>query len=150
MVTELKPYIDSHFSVKTDKNNTFIAGSSMGGLISMYALCEYPQVFGGAACISTHWPGLFIVENNPVPQAFYNYLSNNLPSPATHKIYFDYGTATTDALYPPFQAEVDKIMQQKGFNDKNWKTLRFEGENHSEKAWSKRLHIPFEFLLGKH
>ena len=33
-------------------------GSSMGGLISVYALCEYPQVFGGAAGLSTHWVGI--------------------------------------------------------------------------------------------
>ncbi|CAM5180683.1 alpha/beta hydrolase-fold protein [Alishewanella longhuensis] len=34
----------------------FIMGSSMGGLISWYAQTQYPQVFGGAAALSTHWP----------------------------------------------------------------------------------------------
>lgn len=149
LVTELKPYIDSHFSVKTDKENTFIAGSSMGGLISMYAICEYPQIFGGAACLSTHWPGIFSMENNPIPQAFYSYLSEKLPDPKSHKMYFDYGTATLDALYPPLQAEVDKIMQQKGFTKENWQTLKFEGEDHSERAWNKRLNIPLIYLLKK-
>ena len=72
LVTELKPFIDSTFSVATDRSNTFIAGSSMGGLISMYAVCEYPAVFGGAACLSTHWPGIFTAENNPIPEAFEN------------------------------------------------------------------------------
>lgn len=59
IVTELKPFIDSHFSTLTDKDHTFIAGSSMGGLISMYAICEYPEVFGAAACLSTHWTGIY-------------------------------------------------------------------------------------------
>jgi hypothetical protein len=121
----------------------------MGGLISMYAICEYPAVFGGAACLSTHWPGIFQVENNPIPNAFYRYLKKNLPNPKNHKIYFDFGTATLDALYEPLQNEVDLIMKQKGFSTKNWITKKFEGENHSEIAWQKRLHIPFEFLLGK-
>jgi predicted alpha/beta superfamily hydrolase len=58
LVSEVKPFIDSHFSVHTDKENTAIMGSSMGGLISMYALCEYPDVFVKAACLSTHWIGL--------------------------------------------------------------------------------------------
>ena len=57
IIKELKPYIDRHYSTLKDPQNTFIAGSSMGGLISMYAICEYPKVFGGAACMSTHWPG---------------------------------------------------------------------------------------------
>jgi predicted alpha/beta superfamily hydrolase len=49
LVTELKPFIDKNFSTKPDQKNTFIAGSSMGGLISIYAICEYPKVFGDAA-----------------------------------------------------------------------------------------------------
>ena len=53
LVTELKPFIDKTFATKADQSHTFIAGSSMGGLISMYAVCEYPKVFGGAACLST-------------------------------------------------------------------------------------------------
>ena len=85
IVEELKPFIDSTYSTLIDKENTFIAGSSMGGLISMYAVCEYPNVFGGAACLSTHWPGTFEVENNPIPEIFYNYLTNNLPKPNQNK-----------------------------------------------------------------
>ena len=66
----------------------------MGGLISMYAICEYPEVFGGAICMSTHWYRNFASENNPIPLAFQNYLKANLPNPKTHKIYFDFGTET--------------------------------------------------------
>ena len=149
IVDELKPYIDSNFAVEKDKNNTCIMGSSMGGLISMYAICEYPNVFGAAACLSTHWPGIFTMENNPIPESFYRYLENNLPDPTKNKIYFDYGTATLDVMYPPLQAEVDKIMIKKGFSAGSWTTLKFEGEDHSEKAWKKRLPIPLEFLLRR-
>ena len=149
IVTELKPYIDKTFSTRKDRANTFIAGSSMGGLISMYAICEYPEVFGGAACLSTHWPGIFTVENNPIPKSFINYLKSNLPNPKTHKIYFDYGTATLDALYPPLQANVDEVMKSSGWTSKHWMTREFPGEDHSEKAWNKRLDIPLGFLLGK-
>lgn len=149
IVQELKPIIDQKYAVYTDFEHTFIAGSSMGGLISMYAICEYPEVFGGAACISTHWPGIFHVENNPIPNAFYQYLKQYLPNPKDHKLYFDFGTATLDALYEPLQNEVDLIMKQKGYDSNHWMTQKFEGENHSELAWQKRLHIPFQFLFGK-
>ena len=149
LVEELKPRIDSQFATLKNKQNTFIAGSSMGGLISMYAICEYPKVFAGAACLSTHWPGIFTLENNPIPEAFYNYLKENLPSPKTHKIYFDYGTKTLDAMYPALQEQVDIIMKHKGFTTKNWITKKFGGEDHSEKAWQKRLYIPLTFLMKK-
>ncbi len=147
IVTELKPFIDRQFSTKTDRKNTFIAGSSMGGLISMYAICEYPKVFGGAACLSTHLSGIYQIDNNPVPQAFYDYLKSNLPNSKKHKIYFDYGDKTLDSLYPTLQKEVDKIMKQKGFSTKNWITKYFPGKDHSENAWHERFHIPLEFLL---
>jgi len=149
LVDELKPFIDSAYSTHTDREHTFIAGSSMGGLISLYAICEYPGVFGGAACMSTHWPGIFSMENNPVPAAFLKYMESNLPDPATHKLYFDYGDATLDALYPPLQLKADLVMKKKGYGTKNWLTKFFPGENHSEKSWHKRLDIPLTFLLGK-
>ncbi|MBP6558424.1 MAG: alpha/beta hydrolase [Flavobacterium sp.] len=149
LVTELKPFIDKTFSTFEDKDNTFIAGSSMGGLISMYAICEYPEVFGAAACISTHWPGIFAVENNPIPEAFNTYLKTYLPNFRANRIYFDYGDQTLDALYPPLQYQVDLIMREKGFTSVNWKTVFFPGKNHSEEAWAERLHIPLEFLLKK-
>lgn len=148
IVEELKPYIDNKYSVYTDSENTFIAGSSMGGLISLYAICEYPQVFGGAACLSTHWVGTFTLDNNPFPNSMLNYLSNNLPNPKNHKLYFDCGDQTLDALYPLIQNRVDSIMNPKGYNSQNWLTRYFPGENHSEKAWGKRLSIPLEFLLS--
>ncbi len=149
LVTELKPFIDKTFSTKSDRKNTFIAGSSMGGLISMYAICEYPKVFGGAACLSTHWPGIFSVENNPVPAAFINYLKNNLPNPRNHKFYFDYGDQTLDALYPKLQQKVDLVMIEKGFTENNWITRFFPGKDHSEKSWKERLEVPLLFLLKK-
>lgn len=149
LVTELKPFIDKTFSTRKDKNNTFIAGSSMGGLISMYAMCEYPKVFGGAACLSTHWPGTFAVENNPVPEAFLMYLKSKLSKIKKNKIYFDCGDQTLDAMYPPLQQKVDVVMKENGFTETNWMTRFFPGTNHSETAWAARLEIPLVFLLGR-
>ena len=149
LVTELKPFIDSSYSTYTNKANTFVAGSSMGGLISMYAICEYPKVFGGAICMSTHWPGTFTTENNPMPNAFANYMREHLPNPKNHKIYFDYGDQTLDAMYPPLQKNIDIVIRSKGFTNKNWKTQFSPGDNHSEVSWSKRLPKAIQFLFGK-
>ena len=40
-------------------------------------------------------------------------------------------------------------MEQKGFTSESWITKEFVGEDHSERAWQRRLHIPFEFLMAK-
>ena len=147
IVNELKPLIDKKYTVYTDRKHTFIAGSSMGGLISMYAICEYPSIFGGAACLSTHWLGTFSPDNNPVPEAFIKYLKGHLPNPKIHKIYFDCGDKTVDAFYPPIQKKVDEVMKSKGYNSKNWMTRYFPGKDHTEKSWNERLDIPLRFLF---
>jgi enterochelin esterase-like enzyme len=149
IVEELKPYVDNKFSTLTNAQNTFVMGSSMGGLISMYAICEYPEVFGGAGCISTHWPGIMPSDNNPVPEAFFKYMETNLPSPEAHKLYFDFGTETLDAFYVKYEDRVNQIFKDKGFDGTNFKNLKFEGTDHSENSWNQRLDVPLTFLLGK-
>lgn len=149
IATELKPLIDKNYAVYTNRKHTYIAGSSMGGLISMYAICEYPSIFGGAACLSTHWLGTFSPDNNPVPEAFIKYLKNNLPKPKNHKIYFDCGDKTLDVFYPPIQKKVDEVMMSKCYTNKNWMTQYFPGKDHSEKSWNERFEIPLRFLFKR-
>jgi hypothetical protein len=155
LVTELKPLIDSTYSTITGPDGTFIMGSSMGGLISLYALCSYPDVFGGAACMSTHWPlvgpGLLYQPKviKDLSGAFRDYLGGKLPSLHNKKIYFDYGTGTLDSIYKPYQEKVDLIMGMEGFTSSNWETKEFAGHSHDERSWAKRLSIPVEFFFGK-
>lgn len=142
LVHELKPFIDETYSTNPERESTFVMGSSMGGLISFYAMAEYPGVFGGAACISTHWPALDGI--------FLDYVARNTPHPGHHKLYFDFGTATLDSLYLPYQLRVDSMMKAMGYTDgKDWVTKRFEGASHSEKDWAARVHIPLLFLVGE-
>lgn len=149
IIKELKPYVDANYSVLTDRQNTFVAGSSMGGLISMYAICEYPEVFGAAACLSTHWPGGNPNESDLLADAFFNYMESEVPSPKNHKFYFDYGTKTLDKFYPKYAPRVNKIFKDKGYDQSNFKNLKFQGADHTEISWQKRLDIPITFLLKK-
>lgn len=142
IVSELKPFIDRNFSTLSDRENTFVMGSSMGGLMALYTISEYPEVFGGAACVSPHFPlgeGVMI-----------DYMAESLPAPAGHRIYFDYGTLGLDAEYEPFQKRADKLMAKKGYvRGKNWITRKINGAGHSEIYWSLRAFMPLEFLLKK-
>lgn len=142
IVEELKPFIDKTYATRAGRADTFVMGSSMGGLVSLYAISEYPQVFGGAGCLSTHFPagdGVVI-----------EYMKKHLPGPKGMKIYFDYGTETLDASYEPYQSKADEVMKAKGYRaGRDWLTRKFPGEDHSEKAWAKRVEIPLVFLLGQ-
>ncbi|QZE14328.1 hypothetical protein K4L44_00020 [Halosquirtibacter laminarini] len=147
IVEELKPYIDKTYSTRPGKKHTFIAGSSMGGLISMYAICEYPDIFYSAACLSTHWIGGY-KKNNLIPSTFVTYIQRHMPSPQSHKIYFDHGTKTLDANYEAYQESVNKLFESAGYNSTNLMSIVFKGDKHKEKYWAQRLHIPLQFILN--
>jgi enterochelin esterase-like enzyme len=149
IVEEVKLYIDETYSTLKNQENTFVGGSSMGGLMSMYAICEYPEIFGGAICISTHWPGMYPSEDKTIPNSFFSYLEKNIPNHKNHKFYFDFGTETLDQYYPQYEGTVNKLFKEKGYTSENYKNLKFEGENHSEASWQKRIDIPFEFMFKK-
>jgi len=150
LVKELKPMVDEKYNTRPGKASTCIMGSSMGGLISWYAACEYPDVFGAAGCLSTHWPGSISDIDERIPQSFTDYIRKNLKAENGQKIYFDYGTETLDASYEPYQLKVDKVMKQNGFVEgKNWLTKKYPGHDHSEISWNKRLHVSVLFLMEK-
>jgi predicted alpha/beta superfamily hydrolase len=154
IVDELKPYIDKDFPTNPEAQNTFMIGSSMGGLISIYSLLEYPEVFGGVACLSIHSPlaSFELIDENTdqeVASKFRKYLKAHLPEADSKKIYFDYGDQTGDSFYQPYQKKNDKIMSDHGYTSDFWQTVFFEGESHTETSWAKRLDIPVSFLLKK-
>lgn len=149
IVHELKPFIDSYYPTRSDFQNTFIMGSSMGGLISSYALSKYPEIFGGAGCLSTHWPLSLHVNEAAFSEPYIQWLAQQLPKAGGgHRLYFDYGTETIDAFYEDHQLAMDEQLQRTGWSQgENWLTFKDEGAPHSETAWRERVHIPLEFLL---
>ncbi|MCB8952415.1 MAG: alpha/beta hydrolase [Ardenticatenales bacterium] len=141
LVTEVKPFIDAAYRTRPGQPHTFIMGSSMGGLVSLYALSEYPRIFGGAGCLSTHWPagGAALVTQ----------MAAAVPAPGQHRLYFDYGTEGLDANYEPFQQQMDARLRRMGYQfGEDWLTRKFSGADHSETAWQARVEIPLRFLLS--
>lgn len=149
IVELVKPTIDYNYRTLRDAANTTVMGSSMGGLMSIYALCEYPDVFGNAICMSTHWVGM-----PDKPEAFamamYEYLHKNLPTDGKHRLYFDHGTETIDSYYGPWEELMLALIRSYGY--KPGQTLMNYidyGAAHNEEAWAARVAIPLTFILGK-
>lgn len=152
IVEELKPFIDERYKPLTTREHTFMMGSSMGGLISLYALCEYPQVFGGVACLSSHLsmghlPDGFAGE--AWATGFRDYVGQHLPEANGSLIYMDHGTKDFDADYGKYQELLDKAVTAKGWDANHYMSRVYEGQGHKETAWASRLDQPLTFLLGK-
>ena len=140
VVEELKPAIDAHYRTQPERESTSMVGASMGGLITTYALIEYPEVFGQGAGVSTHFP---IGDG-----AVIDYIAANLPDPARTRVYYDYGTETLDADYGPYHARVDALMLDAGFEaGDNYVSEEYDGHSHTESDWRKRVGEPLKFLL---
>ncbi|KWV90539.1 alpha/beta hydrolase [Erythrobacter sp. YT30] len=155
VAVDLKAKIDSEFRTLTTPEDTAVMGSSMGGLISLYIIAEYPDVFGQAAGVSTHLPLTGPEGGDPderatqVSEAFRQYFSESEINPARNRIYVDHGTGTLDAFYPPYFKQFDGMMAELGWQLPAYESRVFFGAEHEENAWAQRVDIPLSFLDAK-
>ena len=152
IIEELKPFIDERYKPLTTREHTFMMGSSMGGLISLYALCEYPQVFGGVACLSSHLSMALLpngVDGEVWATAFRDYVQAHLPKANSSLIYMDHGTRDFDADYGKYQQLLDNVITGKGWDKAHYMTCVYQGHRHRETSWAARLDQPLLFLLGR-
>jgi enterochelin esterase-like enzyme len=154
VVEELKPAIDRRFATRPGPESTFIMGSSMGGMISLYALFEYPDVFGGAAGLSTHWVGnptawgLEKARNGALPLAALNYLQKRLPPPGKLRVYSDRGDDALDSLYAPTHGMLAELLRDRGYEDEQVMMRVYVGRGHNENDWAARAEAPLLFMMG--
>lgn len=150
LVEELKPFIDSLYPVYTDREHTWVMGSSCGGLISSYALCKYPETFAGAACMSTHCTLAFPNPAHPdtaVVCAYRTYLATHL-EPNGALLYFDDGDQTLDHYYGEAQQAINATLRSQGWDEEHMVYRFFPGHEHCEDDWRARLDVPLRFLLA--
>jgi enterochelin esterase-like enzyme len=145
IVEELKPKIDRRYRTRPEREHTLVMGADLGGQIALYAMNEYPEVFGGAAGLSTHWMGR-ARPNDELPQAALAYLREHLAPADGHRLYMDQGDQGLDAACAPYQAAVDQLIAQR-WPEHAWLSRQFGGTGHDESNWAARVHIPLLFLL---
>jgi predicted alpha/beta superfamily hydrolase len=135
LVNTLQPYINKHYRTKTSARYTAVAGSSMGGLISFYALLKYPRKFGSAGVFS---PAFWI---NPQ-------LKNIDPHKAKKikgKIYFFAGQQESDTMVPDMLNVFEQLHQYSKARIQT--VIRAEGK-HNEATWRAELPLFFKWLEG--
>lgn len=150
VVEEVKPFIESTYpKAYKEREHTWIMGSSCGGLISSYAVNKYPNVFAGAACLSTHSTlSVDATFDAEVVKGYVQYLTQTRPA-NSYKIYFDRGDKTLDANYAQTQEMVNEGYKMKGWDSNHFQYAFYPGAAHDEASWRARLDVPLVFLLGK-
>ena len=150
LVEELKQMVDARFRTRSGSADTAIMGASMGGLISLYAAAEYPNVFGSAAGLSTHWP-LFDPnksDRSTTLNAITAALDASRLNPGEQRLWFDHGSENLDSYYAPFQTVMDAYFVERGFTEENYQSSLYIGADHNERSWAERIKDPLIFLLG--
>ncbi|WP_179346330.1 alpha/beta hydrolase [Winogradskyella ursingii] len=133
----LKTQIDSTYRTKPEAENTTILGSSLGGLISFYAVVRFPETFGEAGVFS---PAFWI---NP---EIYELVSST-DIAETSKFYFLVGTAEGETMVPNLERMVN-LLKSKGVSEKQIKTSIIEGGEHNEKFWSENFGKAYLWLYS--
>lgn len=147
LVEELKPAVDARYATRPEREACWLMGSSMGGLISAYGLWEYPQVFGGAVCLSTHWIGIW-QRNAEFPAAAMAYLQARPPAPESVRLWTDRGTRELDAQYAGAHEDIAALLRRLGFAAPRFHAEVVEGTGHNETDWSRRLERAMRFLVA--
>ena len=136
VVEDIKPVVDRSFRVFDSPRETGVFGSSLGGVVSFYMAWQYPHVFGYAACMSS----TFSHRDDLIERVL-----SEPKSPA--KFYLDSG-------WPGDNYEVTQAMAM-AFHQRGYKVredflhLAFPLEEHDERAWGRRLHLPLQLALGR-
>jgi predicted alpha/beta superfamily hydrolase len=137
LVKTLKPFIDKHYRTLRNKKNTFIAGSSMGGLISLYTLLKYPNVFGGAGIFS---PAFWISG----PQLFDDIRARG--KKVRSLIYFYGGKQEGETMVPDMLRAFETMSAVSASTMIT--VIRDEGK-HNEPTWRKEFPLFYEWMIKR-
>jgi metallo-beta-lactamase class B len=144
LVRTLKPFIDSHYRTLSDRANTAIAGSSMGGLISLYAVLKYPNVFQRAGIFS---PALWFAPE------FYDFVLQSRSLPPDLKLYFISGalegSGAEAAVYASHQQRMVEMLMTKGLRKEvNIVSRVIPDGRHSEWFWRREFPAAYRWMFS--
>ena len=136
----MKQFIDHTYRTLPDRDNTLIAGSSMGGLMSLYAVTAYNEIFSRAAALS---PSIYFGGRN------LHQLVKNTPLAEPTRIYMDVGTGEIGPDKRNFIAGMFKAAAELTNAGADVAARVVPGAYHCEAAWEKRIPIFMNYLLDE-
>lgn len=137
----LKPYCEKHFNIHSDRKHVGIGGSSMGGLMSLYCIAKYNDIYSKAACVS---PTMDICLDELLNVIHESNINKNT------KIYLDFGSQEVKRK-ERFAFCMDELLQiNHAFSNHNCSTYPnvVVGGTHSEASWETIVPVFIEYLYG--
>lgn len=142
LVEEIIPAVGELFELRTNSRSIAIAGSSMGGIASLYAIAKYPEKYGTAISLSTHFPMSTL--------SFVEQFMSKLPSPESgHRIWLDRGTTELDATYAKHHDFAIEKLHELGYKHPQLESHIYPGTGHNETDWSLRIKYILQWWLTK-
>lgn len=137
LANTLKPYIDTKYRTKKGPENTYIAGSSLGALISLYAVIQYPGVFGGAGVFS---PAFWIAPSIYSDADKFSTAAISMP-----KFYLYAGAKETATMVNDMQRMVDILQKKERYILR--RVINPLGQ-HNEAAWRQEFADFYKWLMN--
>jgi predicted alpha/beta superfamily hydrolase len=142
LVETVKPLVDASFRTRPERTHTVIAGSSLGGLISLYALYRHAGIFGAASVQS---PALWFAR-----RAIFRYLERHRGPPAGGaRIHLDVGSEEGVETLADARRLRDVLVSAGYVAGRDLSYVEEAGAGHTEAAWGRRFREALPFLLGK-
>ncbi len=141
IIEVLKPYIDDHYPTLSDRHHTYIGGSSMGGLISYYALFKHNEIFSRAVCLS---PSLWVDNEKLVNLTKKSKINEDTI------IYLDYGSLEAGKskfakrAFESFWNCIDALKRK----PLHLNVRVIQGGEHNEASWEKQVPVFINLILG--
>ena len=137
IVNTLKPLVDANYRTLAGRENTGIMGSSMGGLISQYAILQYPQVFSKAGIFSpAYWTGLAVFD-----------MTAKHPPAADARLALYMGGAEGDAV-AVYERMLAQLKVQGHPASQTWARLTPQAQ-HNEAAWRAEFGAAVQWLFAR-
>jgi predicted alpha/beta superfamily hydrolase len=140
---EVMPLIEERYAVLKGPENTGLGGSSLGGLITLYAQIGAPGLFGRALIES---PSLFVANRKILEESrkFHHWPERTYLGMGTKEV----GNAEKDTKIVADVRELEAILREDGLNEKHLRVHIEEDATHSESAWAARFPEALEFLYS--
>lgn len=154
------PYVQAHFRASPQAEHNFAIGTSMGGQASLHLLLRYPDLFGGAACLSPAFQPSTMVSVAAQRERLRGkriYMDIGGDTDQVKVSFFDIFDHLTDEhwwnpgywwLDTQLQSSVDAMSLALNLAGVKHRYEKFPGARHNERAWSLRIHEPILHLLG--
>lgn len=138
IIKELKPRVDNSYRTLKNPENTIIFGSSLGGLVSFYAVIKHPDVFGKAGVFS---PSFWFSDQ------IYNYVMDSEIKPYV-KFYFMSGDKESDFMVSDMEKMI-ALLLEKGVSTDHIKKRIIKDGQHNEKLWRENFPDAYQWLIRK-